>query len=218
MAGALFLNLLVFCTSSIFGLSLVLNHYIKTASTAGDPVSTVATVRCADECFKTAACTEFSVETNGTCTHHRSASLAVAYTLVRDTCERGMRGVGGHCYYVSDTPATYANASASCARHGAYLATIRSGKDQETIETLINDAGLQMESFWLGGLITTTTLPNSTIGYTSSWDNGEPWNYENYAPGKPSGDGHCIQMKNINRIFQWNDVDCERLQHFVCEK
>ncbi|WAQ93626.1 MRC1-like protein [Mya arenaria] len=188
MAGALFLNLLVFCTSSIFGLSLVLNHYIKTASTAGDPVSTVATVRCADECFKTAACTEFSVETNGTCTHHR------------------------------DTPATYANASASCARHGAYLATIRSGKDQETIETLINDAGLQMESFWLGGLITTTTLPNSTIGYTSSWDNGEPWNYENYAPGKPSGDGHCIQMKNINRIFQWNDVDCERLQHFVCEK
>ncbi|XP_052806722.1 type-2 ice-structuring protein-like [Mya arenaria] len=182
-----------------------------------DPVPTVATARCADECSKTAACTNFSVETNGTCTHHRSASLAVAYKLEGDTCEHGWRGVGGHCYYVDDTYAvTYDEASTRCTHYGAYLATIYSDKDQETIETLRNDAGLHMTSFWLGGLITTTTLHNGTI--VSSWDNGEPWNYDNYAPGKPSGDGQCIIMMGTDQNSTWYDGVCEIPQHFVCEK
>ena len=63
--------------------------------------------------------------------------------------------------------------------------------------------------FWLGGWL---------LDGTWSWSDGTPWDYENWEPGQPSGDGDCLNMEETK---QWNDRGCNNIGNdlgYVCKK
>ena len=48
------------------------------------------------------------------------------------------------------------------------------------------------------------------------WEDGTPWDYQNWSPGQPSGDGNCLDT-----TAEWNDRGCTNIghdMHFVCRK
>ena len=73
-------------------------------------------------------------------------------------------------------------------------------------------AGLKSgERIWLLGRKT---------GGQWQWDDGTPWDYQNWGPGSPSGDGNCLEAWNRNG-GEWNDRGCTNIAHdmyFVCRK
>ena len=64
--------------------------------------------------------------------------------------------------------------------------------------------------FWLGG----------KLGW--SWSDGTPWDYQNWLPGEPSGDGECLENKD--KDGKWNDRGCNVIGDihgdlgYVCKK
>ena len=67
---------------------------------------------------------------------------------------------------------------------------------------------------WLGGWL---------LDGTWSWSDGTPWDYENWAPGEPSGDGNCLEIRYEDGT--WNDLRCDNINvsndiilGYVCKK
>ena len=70
--------------------------------------------------------------------------------------------------------------------------------------------------FWLGG----------KLGW--SWSDGTPWDYQNWFPGQPSGDGRCLEnfasINQLNNQSTWNDRGCTNIDDghgdlgYVCKK
>ena len=69
--------------------------------------------------------------------------------------------------------------------------------------------------FWLGGFW--------LGGQGWSWSDGTPWDYENWAPGEPSGDGDCLEGRP-DSDGKWNDRGCNIIDEvhgdlgYVCKK
>ena len=68
--------------------------------------------------------------------------------------------------------------------------------------------------FWLGG----------KVGW--SWSDGTPWDYQNWAPGQPSGGEGCLENLALahgeDEEGMWNDRGCTNTGHgdlgYVCKK
>src|SRR5262249_37646159 len=80
----------------------------------------------------------------------------------------------GHCYRLFADEKTFDLAETACGAWGGHLVGVQSASEQSLIDTLITD------NAWLGG----TDL--HTPG-TFTWVNGEPWTYDNWNIGEPSG-------------------------------
>ena len=87
----------------------------------------------------------------------------------------------------------------------ADLTSIHSSEENKFLTNLSGG-----KSFWLGG----------KLGW--SWSDGTPWDYQNWGPGEPSGDGECLENKD--KEGKWNDRGCNNIgdQHgdlgYVCKK
>ena len=57
---------------------------------------------------------------------------------------------------------------------------------------------------WLGGVLLSS-------GW--SWSDGTPWDYQNWEPGQPSGNGEeCLSMEQTEK---WNDRSCDNIAHDI---
>ncbi len=96
--------------------------------------------------------------------------------------------VNGHRYAIVEVGPglTWEQAAAMAAELGGHLATIHSAPENEFIAWLVETAGGDPQRFWLGGF---QTDPGSGLCEPAScwaWVTGEPWTYENWAPGEPN--------------------------------
>lgn len=50
------------------------------------------------------------------------------------------------------------------------------------------------------------------------WDTGASIPSEDFYPGEPKRNQNCIQMLPKDKNFQYDDIRCEILKKYVCEK
>ena len=112
----------------------------------------------------------------------------------------------GFCYEFFDIGMTWHEAKEYCEKLGGYLAVVKSRKEQKIVKKLISMGNRKI--YWLGG-----TCEHSVGNW--KWVTGEPWKYENWAPGEPNcefGKEFFLLIYNYtagsHRPFgKWNDAD-----------
>jgi hypothetical protein len=104
-----------------------------------------------------------------------------------------------HAYRVIYSELAYPGARAACAVAGGVLAAITSTEEAAFLERL----DLRV---WIGG--------NRNAG-PFAWETGEPWAFEDWDGGAPSGIGDCIVYDG--RPDAWRLQPCTSQAYFLCE-
>ncbi|XP_061416055.1 macrophage mannose receptor 1-like [Lethenteron reissneri] len=116
------------------------------------------------------------------------------------------------CYRVSDTVATWEAARDACRaeHHGADLASVDSAYEQAFLNAV---AQPEKDDMWIG-------LSDKVKEGEYTWSDGWPVLYSNWGFGEPSrGTGQgCVSANGIGFLRgSWNDTECSRHLHYVCE-
>uniref|UniRef100_A0A8D2KS50 C-type lectin domain-containing protein n=1 Tax=Varanus komodoensis TaxID=61221 RepID=A0A8D2KS50_VARKO len=115
----------------------------------------------------------------------------------------------GSCYYFSEIPKTWQNATQFCTKFEAHLIIINSKQEQDFVVTKMsfsNWLGLtdaQKENEWLWGC----TPWASWLFFLSYWRLGEPNN-----------SGSNEDCAALYKGGVWNDIPCDTKSLFICEK
>jgi len=123
----------------------------------------------------------------------------------------------GVCYFLFTTPATYADAKASCAAAGGRLAIIRNSQDDVVAQMLV---GTTLDAF-IG-------LSDQVTEGTFVWEDGSALLYANWYPTEPNdGGGNYPEdcgVINGRRGGSWDDRPCEPIPNvggglyaYLCE-
>jgi hypothetical protein len=120
-------------------------------------------------------------------------------------------GGNGHFYEVVPAAGgiTWGNASLAATKRGGYLATITSAEENDFVFNLADqDPTMWNGGYgpWLGG-IQPTGSAEPAGGW--SWVTGEPFIYQNWAPGQPNNNQNEDRIHfggEANRSSAWNDV------------
>ncbi|XP_032868182.1 CD209 antigen-like protein E [Amblyraja radiata] len=112
------------------------------------------------------------------------------------------------CYFISNTKASWHNGQQYCSLHGGNLLVINNPNEQTFISL-----STKHEYFWIGlsenGTETNWQWVDGTALNTSAtdWNEGEPNN---------AGAGEdCVEIQIAGK---WNDVNCNKKQHWICEQ
>ena len=128
-------------------------------------------------------------------------------------CEVGWRKYHSDCYRHFNTRLTWTEAKADCQKQNADLADILDIGTNDFIKTLSSRPGPQI---WIGGSKQTNTTDWMWVILQPS-----PWNFENWSPGQPSGDGDCVTMFGAAPGYKqgyWNDAGCSsHYFQYVCK-
>ena len=106
------------------------------------------------------------------------------------TCRSGWSPFNGKCFKYTDTLRSYPRQERFCRNLGGGLASVPDEETNIFLVTLIN------RTSFIGGVIDVSGLWR--------WTDGTPFNYTNWQPGQPSGDGLHMEM---SLEANWNDVD-----------
>ena len=122
-------------------------------------------------------------------------------------CERPAWAVperGGHAYRRFAQRVSWHEASERCKKSGGHLVTFSNLAEQAFVATRFQGA------IWLG-----STLDEKTGKFTH-WVTGEPFSYEDFAPGDPNvlHRQKCLAL-DIDR--RWYNRECDDPHGFVCE-
>jgi hypothetical protein len=116
----------------------------------------------------------------------------------------------GHDYDFVQTPQTWSAARGKCINYmGGHLATIGDSTENEFIRAMANQ--YPGGAWWLGR--------NDIAAETFwKWENNEALRYDNWFPGEPNNYNNedCAEIDPFSG--QWNDLDCNTLLPFVCER
>jgi uncharacterized protein YfaP (DUF2135 family) len=147
--------------------------------------------------------------------------LEFDYGGAREYPEETFQGHRYRFYADLENPMTWSQARDICVGAGGHLVTITSAEEMQYLANLMNDYFARFpedkERFcrpWIGG-----------YGMTGLWNwvTGEPFEYSNFAPGKPANNGQDEFFLHIcNDSYQWNDLNNgDTLEHlhrgFICE-
>jgi uncharacterized protein YfaP (DUF2135 family) len=147
--------------------------------------------------------------------------LEFDYGGAREYPEETFQGHRYRFYADLENPMTWSQARDICVGAGGHLVTITSAEEMQYLANLMNDYFARFpedkERFcrpWIGG-----------YGMTGLWNwvTGEPFEYSNFAPGKPDNNGQDEFFLHIcNDSYQWNDLNNgDTLEHlhrgFICE-
>jgi hypothetical protein len=105
-------------------------------------------------------------------------------------------------------PSPWVTARDACGRDpGWHLASIGSAAVQAEAFSLVGAAGRRT---WIG-------LNDLALEGTFVWSDGTPLSYRNFLPNEPNDlmGEDCVEMSPLTG--QWNDLDCERPQTYLCE-
>lgn len=121
--------------------------------------------------------------------------------------EAGSRTYGGHCYFPTTSPLSWADAKKACEAAGAHLAAVTSSAEQAAIESMASGSDR-----WIG-LSRPAGSMNDIKLFT--WVTGEAPNYFKWDIGEPTGAGECGRMK---RGGPWGDSSCASPILAICER
>ncbi|CAI5686054.1 unnamed protein product [Oreochromis niloticus] len=125
-------------------------------------------------------------------------------------CPFGWTRNSDRCFLFVPTAMSWARAERNCLSMGANLASVHSGNEYKTIQSLTAPHG--NPKTWIGG----TDAPQDFIWL---WSDGTSFHYSSWCPGEPNNDRgqHCIQM-NYGGSKGWDDVQCNEHLPSVCAK
>jgi hypothetical protein len=117
---------------------------------------------------------------------------------------------GGHDYLFVTNLVTWSEARSYCVQNGYDLVTISSPEEQAFLTA--EETSRAASPFWIG-------YNDRGVEGTFTWASGEPAVYVNWRPNQPNNDSNqdCVE-DNSQGTGQWNDVDCSRDLHFICER
>ena len=139
----------------------------------------------------------------------------VGFDVIDTSC------VGGHCYFLFDTPVLWTQARDACTALGptTHLVTIADGAENQGAfrfaATIPFDPMMTTNHrsiMWLGGEDPTMTM-------SWSWITTEPFGYTNWRAGEPSSSNeHCLIMLGAETGL-WDNRSCTALPFaYLCEQ
>ncbi|XP_066250843.1 uncharacterized protein [Euwallacea similis] len=152
-------------------------------------------------------------------------------------CEFGWVAMRQFCVTVLDfQKLSWAKAEAECVLRGGHLVSVRSERDQRTLNNLLSNSPSYRDdnAYWIGA-------SDKTHESDFRWSDGLAFSYTNWFAGwpqhqyynrQPNDDGlsdqDCVEVRRTFTLpttsiglapeFMWNDRDCATPNFFICEK
>ena len=123
-------------------------------------------------------------------------------------CEASVTSFGGYYAVCVQPGISRSDAHNNCLQAGySNLASILSVSETSEFANL---RPLQTDQTWIG---------LQKVNGNWQWDSGAPYNYTNWMPGQPSGDGSCVEFVQTAAQNQWNDLTCSHagIEMYGCE-
>lgn len=133
-------------------------------------------------------------------TANKQANVTTEATTIAETTREK---VSSYMTVIAD--ASWSQANADAVARGGHLVTITTQEEMDRMVAYASEAGLKY--VWIGGF---TSIGNDGAVY-GHWTTGEPFEYQMWYPGEPSGkdlDGtleSCLMLWNAEGIWSWND-------------
>ena len=83
------------------------------------------------------------------------------------------------CYKINAQATDWYSANASCSKLNGVLTSVHSAFENAILLGFIESGAPNADDFWIGGA-------NNNIDHTWSWQDGTPFDYSDWAPGKHS--------------------------------
>jgi hypothetical protein len=136
------------------------------------------------------------------------ARSTIASDAAGDCPDPGGKSSGGHCYFSTGSPLSWAAAKSACeAANGAHLVTIGSSAEQAVVEEVAMGGDR-----WIG-MSRPPLSPNEPGQF--KWITGEAMSYLKWDSGEPSGAGECGRLKGGSA---WGDGSCTDAVLAICER
>ncbi|XP_058863057.1 low affinity immunoglobulin epsilon Fc receptor-like isoform X1 [Acipenser ruthenus] len=140
-------------------------------------------------------------EIKDACTRTENAS---GYTC--QPCSAGWHH-SGSCYYFSKQTKNWMESKDECERKASHLIII---KDQDQLDFVFGQ--MKGNNFWIG-------LSDKDIEGNWIWVDGSNVTIPFWSSGEPNNantNEDCVEV--LPNQATWNDISCDQLKHFVCEK
>jgi len=105
------------------------------------------------------------------------------------------------CYLHVGTKSSWLDAEEDCAAMGGHLVSSLSEEENN----FVGESVIRFENVWLGG----TDMSGSW-----AWSDSQPWGYENWKTGEPSG-GNCVYFNW--QTYKWSASQCSVKLKYVCK-
>ncbi|XP_042564736.1 lectin-like [Clupea harengus] len=115
--------------------------------------------------------------------------------------------LGPYCVKYFQQPVPFGQAEMKCRGEApdSHLISIHDGETNNGVQILTGSGNAMV---WIGGM----RLPNNG---NFVWTDGSKWDYTNWVPGQPDGNGDCVQI-NWNSPGMWDDVQCWSRLGYIC--
>ena len=121
-------------------------------------------------------------------------------------------------YQLFETRSSFSVAQQTCVDFGGTLAIIKTEEENDAVVALLRTAG--RGSYYIGMQARNTPqnwryLDGDSVALRGSSK------YQNWGKGEPNNSGKSEGCGSISYGYfsrSWNDINCERLHNFVCEK
>ncbi|XP_046332252.1 perlucin-like [Haliotis rufescens] len=137
--------------------------------------------------------------------------IVTCCTLAEGACPVGFHYHGNSCYWFSHIKGDFAEAGSICRFLGSHLVVITSAPEDAFIRGYAKRTG-KADAYFIGG---------SDLGLEGRyvWVGDRLLTYTNWSPGNPSNDHNVEQCLELRKPgYQWNDIDCKRVNNFICER
>jgi hypothetical protein len=136
-------------------------------------------------------------------------------TTTSSVCAAPYQALGGGCYRVATTPASWPVAEAACQADGAHLATIDDLAEQFTLQALSSAAGVS--EIWIGY---TDRVTEGTFRWVSPGGLDPSTDLCYFGPGGSNNTAanDCVVQESISVCGDWFVRDCALARLYVCER
>nr|CBK19534.1 perlucin B protein precursor [Haliotis laevigata] len=128
-------------------------------------------------------------------------------------CPLGFHQNRRSCYWFSTIRSSFAEAAGYCRYLESHLAIISNKDEDSFIRGYATRLG-EAFNYWLGA-------SDLNMEGRWLWEGQRRMNYTNWNPGQPDNAGgieHCLELRRDLGNYLWNDYQCQKPSHFICEK
>ncbi len=113
------------------------------------------------------------------------------------------------CYAYKSIPASWYEADKVCRKDGGYLVTVSDAAEDAFVASLIQNRA------WIG----LNAVSNNRIFVWASDETASYRNWASYKDSEPNNSGGNEDCTEIwDEVHGWNDLRCDRLSAYVCER
>ncbi|XP_062993840.1 C-type lectin LmsL-like [Elgaria multicarinata webbii] len=132
-----------------------------------------------------------------------------------DTCAREWLQNQGNCYAYFDTKLSWHEAEIECQSYGrgAHLASILTKAETLLVAQHISTYQRKLSEVWIG-------LHDVRESKRWRWADESTYNYKAWMSQQPDNYGgreHCVELRHSTGFKEWNDVQCEKRNTYICK-